>query len=175
MTYLRERLLKLWKSRKTPELQHLGLGFYAIHNLCGEDKLKIMASHWRLGTNPMLVRTWTTNFKPANASHDLTTTIWIKLPLLPIEYHSPQTLISIGNLIGKTTALDASRINSLQGIEIDIKSKLPQEICLNGPPLRGTVWESTLLYICFPAYSLSPSSFCPLFCWVWILWFCIFT
>lgn len=113
LPFLKEQLLRIWKIKKTPELHHLGLGFYAIHNLLDEDRVKIFTSQWKIGPNPILTCSWTPNFKLAAALKQLITTLWVNLPMLPIEYQSPQTLITIGNLLRKTRALDVSKVNTL--------------------------------------------------------------
>lgn len=103
-----------------------------------EDRVKILTSHWKDGSDPLLIRTWSPNFVLSKALAQIVTTIWIRLPLLPVEYHEPQILIAIGNLLGKTVALDATRANSYQAtsaricIEMDISKFLPSVISLNG-------------------------------------------
>lgn len=125
-TYFRNRFFSLWKLKKNPKIAHLGLGFYMVHNLLGEDRVKNLTSRWKVGQDPLLVRLWQPNFKPGKETPEKITTIWNKLPMLPIKYHSPQTLIAIGNLIGRTVALDASKVNTFQAtatricIEADI-------------------------------------------------------
>lgn len=86
LPYLKERLLRLWRIKKTLELHHLGLGFYAVHNLLDEDGIRIFMSQRKIGPNPNLTRSWTPNFKPTAALQQLITTIWSSLPMLPIEY-----------------------------------------------------------------------------------------
>lgn len=83
---------------------HLGRDFFTIHNLSNEDRARILTSRWKIGKDPLLVRLWKPNFNLAGAASDMITLIWINLPSLSIEYHSPQLLIAIGNLI-RTTVL----------------------------------------------------------------------
>lgn len=105
------------------------------------------------------------NFKPAKALLKLFTTIWIRLPLLPIEYQSPQTLILIGNLIRRTMALDASKSTTLQVattriyIEVDIKSRLPQVIISNGLP-QEFLYKNLYFFLSILSL-LPPPSFFP--------------
>lgn len=103
---------------------------------------------------------WKPNFQPEREKLKRVTTIWTRLPLLPIEYQSPKLLISIGNLIGRIVALDASNSNILQAtaiicIEVDIASNLPLVICLNGQN-QEIIFE----HLTFFSDILCPSGLC---------------
>lgn len=60
----------------------------------------------------------------------MTTAIWTMIKFLPIEYHTPDILIDLGNSIGKTVALDVGRSSyAFQVricIEVDLSTKLPK-------------------------------------------------
>lgn len=138
------------------------MGFYVVHNLIDEDRIKILTSKWRIGKEPLPVRTWQPNFHSATTGKEKVIAIWVRLPLLPIEYYSPQTLISIRNLIGETVALDASKSKTLQAtaakicIEANVSSYLPPIICLNGHT-QEVIFEN-LSFFSFYHHPNSPPS-----------------
>lgn len=74
-----------------------------------------------------------TNLTPMSRALLLAFYMFIRFWSLPIEYHIPKALIKIGNLVGKTVALDAR--NSTQVfqvgicvVEIDLNLSLPNRI-----------------------------------------------
>lgn len=79
------------------------------------------------------------------------TTIWVRLPFLPIELHSPKILIDIGNLIGTTVALDARNSANLQAvfaricIEVNLSANLPSEIWINNRR-QEVIFENSVFF-----------------------------
>ncbi|KAF7827026.1 Endonuclease/exonuclease/phosphatase [Senna tora] len=77
-----------------------------------EDHLKVStASSCLLGSSPILVRQWIPNFSHSIFANCPTSTIWMKLLYLPIEYHHPEILVLIGNAIGSPSSLGPNKPN----------------------------------------------------------------
>lgn len=158
--YLRERLFGLWKLNKNPRFLHIGLNFYVVFNLLDVDRVKLLTSRWKVGYDPLLVRSWISNSNPEAERQSLISITWIKLLFLPLEYHLPVTLISIGNTLRKTVALDATKSNSLQAstaricVECDLASKLFSKVCLNGHS-QEVLYENLTFFLWYHA----------LYCW----------
>lgn len=135
--YFKQCIISLWKPSGEPSIQHIGFNCYRAHNLNALDRVQILTSKSRLGYDPLFIQLWKPNLRAQSLANSMITAIWIKLPLLPIEYHSPQLLISINNLIEKTVALDASKSKTLElnstriCVEINIQSELPGMIFIN--------------------------------------------
>lgn len=57
--HLKKKLLSLWKIKGTLEIIMAGYNYFIIHDLLEEDRTKNITAHpWKLGNNPLLVRTW---------------------------------------------------------------------------------------------------------------------
>lgn len=134
------------------------MSYYVVFNLLLEDRVKILTSQWRLGTNPILVRQWVLNFSATKAIGDAISVIWVRLPFLPLVHHCPQALIPIGNKIGCVVALEARHTNNLQVnaaricIECDVGSELPKEISINGNP-QQLIYENLHFFTGFSLLS----------------------
>lgn len=103
----------------------MGMNFYHIHRLLEEDMTRIIATKpWRLGAYSLLVRTWKSNFAVEEEALKKVTAIWINISFLPVEYHTPKTLISLGNLLAKTIALDARSSTKIYQVRICIETYL---------------------------------------------------
>lgn len=131
------------------------MGFFVVHILDEDDKVKLLTLRWRLGKDPLLIKLWQPNFNPRTTIRERKTSIWIELPIIPIEYHAPTAIISIGNLIGTTLALDVRNSRLLQAIEpkicieADICSHLPPKIFLNSHS-QEVIYENITFF--FPLY-----------------------
>lgn len=150
----------MWKIRGRLELKDMVYNFYLIHGLEEQDSVKILAAKpWRLGDYPILVRTWKPSFIVEMEAATRVIAIWVSIFALPVEYHTPETLINLGNLLGKTVALDA--LNSTQifqvriSVETDINLTLPNHIVVDHKSFR-IKFEN--LYVFEPTVSSFPPS-----------------
>lgn len=86
---IERQLANLWKIRGGMDRKELGFGFDCVHDLNEDDRTRITAARpWRLGSKPILIRTWTPNFSVEKESTKMVTSIWFTIRLLPLEYHT---------------------------------------------------------------------------------------
>lgn len=104
---LKINLQSLWKLKGSFEIITAGYSYFLIHDLLEDDRTRnITARPWRIGINPLLVRTWTQNFSTAREANNNVTMTWVNIHYPPIEYSTLEVLILLGNRLGKTVALD---------------------------------------------------------------------
>lgn len=148
---LQNRLFKLWNLLKSTSFSLLGHNFYLLSKVDLSDRLRILTTGpWLLGNQVVLVRSWIQNFSPSSFS--IVTSIWISLLLLLVEFLCPDILNLIGNAFGKFLAIDSRNLSnnllSVTGfcVEIDLKRKLPNAICINGLSIK-VIYENLSLIV----------------------------
>lgn len=137
------------------EIIDLGLNFYIIHDMTEDVRTKIITTKpWRLGAHPLLIRSQVLYFRVDKELPAMVTTVWINISHLPIEQHNPETLIALGNLLGKTIALNARSLNKASQvhicIETDLNYSLPSQIMAN---LRKYIVNYEILHIFYSLFS----------------------
>lgn len=86
----------------------MGFDFFISHSLLEEDRTRIIVARpWKLGRNPILVRTWVPDFSPHEETNKNVTTVWMQIKYSLVKYHLLEVLITIGNSVGKTVAINA--------------------------------------------------------------------
>lgn len=131
------QLLRIWDLKNSVCIKHLGLNHYILSNIDQQDRFRILSSPpWFLFNYPLLVRSWFSNFSPSCSSRS--TSVWVSLPHLPIEYFCAEILSLIGNSLGKLVALDQNNLNksvlsaARMCIELDIMKNHPSSLIFNG-------------------------------------------
>lgn len=108
-----------------------------------------LAKPWRLGQYPLFIRSWKPNFAAKLEQNIKITAISVRISFLPIEYHNPLALISIGNLLGKTLALDGSGVSRASQVRLCIETELnhclPSHIMVNSQKY-DLIFENMLLF-----------------------------
>lgn len=79
----------------------------------------------------------------------MTTAIWANIEFFPIEFHTTEILIALGNAIGKTVALDARKTSSANQVrlcvDMNLAKELPTSIQVNSCHYEVT-FENTHLF-----------------------------
>lgn len=137
----KKRLQSFWKIGMQFHIKEIGKGFFIIHDLAKDERTSIIAGRsWKLGASPITVRWYQIESK------NVVTAIWVTIYYLPIEYHSPEILIALGNKIGKTVALD-DRNSSIARcvhlcVEINLSKALPAFVEVNSRQYE-VIFENT--------------------------------
>lgn len=86
----------------------LGLGYYVVKFELANDFMKVLTEGpWKIMDHYLSVQRWKPDFRPSSASYG-STSVWIRLPELPIEYFHEDILLEIGRKVGKPLKLDAN-------------------------------------------------------------------
>ena len=74
----------------------------------------LMDGLWFVGDHYLHVQAWEADFHPRMAKIS-TTTVWIRLEQLPIEYYHPKFLKHVGNKLRKLLKIDAVTSAAMRG------------------------------------------------------------
>ncbi|GKV18314.1 hypothetical protein SLEP1_g28712 [Rubroshorea leprosula] len=149
------RIKAQWKPRGKMDCIDLGLDFFLIRFHDKEDLNRVLhGGPWFIGPHFLTVRRWEPSFDPAKATFK-TTTIWARLPHLPIEYYDVQILERIGNMLGTPLRLDAYTAHQSRGqyaricIQVDLDKPLVPFVQI-GKHVQKVLYEGpiALCYAC---------------------------
>ena len=97
--FLRSRLASLWKPSSRMDYINLGYDFFLIRLSSEDDHSRVLREGlWFIGGHYLSIRGWEPNFRLELASLS-TVAVWVRLPVLPIEYYEPSVLRDIRKAI----------------------------------------------------------------------------
>ncbi|CAN1751189.1 hypothetical protein LINPERHAP1_LOCUS4255 [Linum perenne] len=100
----------------------------------------------------LIVHQWSPDFRVSD-SLPAKMVVWVRFPLMPVQYYHAQILTSLGNLIGRTIKIDFNTQHAERGkfarlaVEIDLNEPLVPTIELDG--CRQDVEYENLPALCF--------------------------
>jgi hypothetical protein len=127
---LENQLKQMWVRRGVIQIVDLSHDFYLVTFTSSEDQYRAIAERpWMIYDHYLVVRPWSSNFDPANATV-YKTAVWVRFSGLPIEYYDSRILHFIGNRIGKTVKVDKNTLLQERGkyarlcVEVDLSKPL---------------------------------------------------
>lgn len=89
----------------TPIIAKLLKEWFCFHFLSAENRDAILNLQWVCGRSFLSLHRWYLGFNPLSntLSNNL---IWLKLPGLPLDFWTPDTLSEIGNAVGRSVYVD---------------------------------------------------------------------
>ncbi|KAE9448537.1 hypothetical protein C3L33_19556, partial [Rhododendron williamsianum] len=133
---LMDKLNHLWNLEGTIVPVDVGLGFYVIRFESKVDYLRVyMGGPWIIQDHYLTVRKWHSDFK-ADMAVAAKTAIWVRLPLLPMEYYDETTLDVIAEKLGKRLKVDNKTVISARGsyaricVELDLSKPLEPSVAV---------------------------------------------
>ena len=97
--FLRSRLASLWKPSSRMDYINLGYDFFLIRLSSEDDHSRVLREGlWFIGGHYLSIHGWEPNFRLELASLS-TIAVWVRLPVLPIEYYEPSVLRDIRKAI----------------------------------------------------------------------------
>ena len=102
-----------------------------------------MDGPWFVGDHYLHVQAWEADFHPRMAKIS-TTTVWIRLEQLPIEYYHLEFLKHVGNKLGKLLKIDAVTSAAMRGhfarlcVQVNIAYPLPKRVKI------GAFWQDII-------------------------------
>ncbi|KAK9988210.1 hypothetical protein SO802_028449 [Lithocarpus litseifolius] len=107
--YLSSKILALWKPKGKIDCIDLGFDFFLVRFSMKDDHdLVLKKGPWFIGEHFLSIRPWEPNFRPDTANI-ASVAVWVRLPLLPIEYYHPEALKEIGQAIGTVLRIDTTQ------------------------------------------------------------------
>lgn len=113
--YLLRRIQAMWKMQGDPLLIDIGFDFYIVKLARREEYERAMfEGPWMIGENYLHVQRWKANFCPET---EIITSlpVWIRFPLLPLEYYKPAWLKRVADQIGRTIRVDNTTLTTVRG------------------------------------------------------------
>lgn len=141
----------MWKMETEPMLIDLSNDFYIVKLYKREEyERALLDGLWMIGN--LHVQKWRHNFIENKAEIN-SLPVWIRFPILPVEYYMEPWLRRAGNSIGRTITVDIAMLLASRGkfarvcVEVDLRRPL-----MSSYRLRGDFWRlqyEGLHEICF--------------------------
>ena len=132
--YMDFKIRSLWQPKGDMQCIDLGLDFFLVRFKLAEDYWKVVnEGPWFIRQQFLSLRRWTPGFRPFEAKIT-TTTVWTRLPELPIELYDAGILRRIGNQLGTLLKIDARTVDSVRGrfarlcVQIDLDQPLMPKV-----------------------------------------------
>ncbi|KAL0015066.1 hypothetical protein SO802_002135 [Lithocarpus litseifolius] len=142
--YLSSKILALWKPKGKIDCVDLGFDFFLVKFSMKDDHdLVLKKGPWFIGEHFLSIRPWEPNFRPDTANI-ASVAVWVRLPLLPIEYYHPEALKEIGQAIDTVLRIDTHTALEARGrfarlcVQVDINKPLIYTILIGGFQQRVT-------------------------------------
>lgn len=128
--YLLRRIQAMWRTQTEPTLIDVSNNFYVV-KLQGREEYEraLFDGPWMIGDHYLHVQKWRPNFRADKAEID-TMPVWVRFPILPLEYYTERWLRIAGNHVGKTIKVDIAALLASRGrfgcvcVEIDLRKPL---------------------------------------------------
>ena len=154
-SYLTFKINELWKPAAKMDCVDLGRDFFLIRFSCRDDFDKVLkGGPWFIGGHFLAIRPWEPYFKASEAK--LTSVaVWIRFPVLPIEFYDGSVLKEIGSAIGPVLRIDAYTASGSQAsyarlcVQVDLEKPLINFIRI-GKCRQSVLYDgiSTLCFSC---------------------------
>lgn len=146
-----------WNHVSKPSIYLHEDGYFVINFVSAEDRDSVIQSgpHLYFG-KPIILKTWTPQFHFHNEVLRIIP-IWIKLPNLPLNCWTSDSLSRIGSLLGVPICADECttrqpRISFARLlIEMDVTKELPKSIAIQDP--TGTIITQEVVYDWLPHFA----------------------
>lgn len=151
--YLYIKLQAMWKLPSSFMLIDLANDFFIVKlSNKQEQDMAIIHGPWMIADHYIHVRKWIPNFEPEIA--EVTTLpIWIRFPVLPVEYYNEQWLQRAGDKLSKKLKVDRTTLVASRGrfarncVEVDLRKPLCAGYWLRGR--RRKLQYEGLHLLCF--------------------------
>ncbi|KAI9117136.1 hypothetical protein K1719_011302 [Acacia pycnantha] len=149
-----DRVRRMWKPQQPLKVVPLNNGYYIVSFSNKEDRdYAFSEGPWMIDDHYLLVQRWRPNFNPWKADCQKKIAVWIRIPDLPLEFCTVESLGLIGNMIGRIVKIDRSTSIYEKGgfaricVEIDLQTPLLPAFKVFGEE-RQLVYEGLHL-VCF--------------------------
>lgn len=150
---LEPRIRWLWKLQYDCELIDMDKGFMVARFFSKQDYMKVLTGGpWLILGHYLTLTKWRPNFQPS-AMEVQTTLEWVRFPTLPLENFDDQSLLRIGNAVGKAIRVDSHSVDASKGryarvcVELNLTAPLVPNVLVWGR--KQPVEYEGLPRICF--------------------------
>ncbi|KAI9112941.1 hypothetical protein K1719_016055 [Acacia pycnantha] len=149
-----DRVRRMWKPQQPLKVVPLSNEYYIVLFSSKEDRdYAYHEGPWMIDDHYLLVQRWQPNFNPWRADCQRRIAVWVRIPDLPMELSTVESLGIIGNMIGKIIKIDRSTSIYDKGefariyVEVDLQKPLLPVFTAFGED-RQLVYEGLHL-VCF--------------------------
>ncbi|KAI9075718.1 hypothetical protein K1719_042334 [Acacia pycnantha] len=149
-----DRVRRMWKPQQPLKVVPLSNEYYIVSFSSKEDRdYAFSEGPWMIDDHYLLVQRWRPNFIPWKADCQRRVAVWVRIPDLPMEFCTVESLGMIGNMIGKIIKIDRSTSIYDKGgfaricVEIDLQKPLLPAFTVFGED-KQLVYEG-LHMVCF--------------------------
>ncbi|KAI9108191.1 hypothetical protein K1719_021064 [Acacia pycnantha] len=149
-----DRVRRMWKPQQPLKVVPLSNEYYVVSFSSKEDRdYAYHEEPWMIDDHYILVQRWRPNFNPWKADCQRRIAVWVRIPDLPMEFCTVESLGIIGNMIGKIIKIDRSISIYDKGefaricVEVDLHKPLLPAFTIFGEN-RQLVYEGLHL-VCF--------------------------
>ncbi|KAI9081309.1 hypothetical protein K1719_036730 [Acacia pycnantha] len=104
-----DRVRRMWKPKQPLKVVPLSNEYYIVSFSSKEDRdYAYYEGPWMIDDHYLLVQRWRPNFNPKKADCQRRVAVWVRIPDLPLEFCTVESLGIIGNMIGKMIKIDRS-------------------------------------------------------------------
>ncbi|KAF7824071.1 uncharacterized protein G2W53_022215 [Senna tora] len=139
VTFMKNRLEKLWKRDGDVSIIDLEQGFFAVSFTNQNDFVyAYQEGSWMVADHYLVVQRWRPNFNPKDANEVTKIAAWVRVPSLPLEFYNARCLWRIGDLVGRALKIDPTTSLTSRGkfaricVEINLKKQLVQQVEVRG-------------------------------------------
>lgn len=113
--YLLKRIHAMWRVKSSLTLINLPNDFYIARLSSQEDyAMALFNGPWMIGDHYLYVQRWRPNFS-ADIAHIDRLPVWVRFPILLVEYYTTSLLYRVGNKIRKTLKVDLAMLTASRG------------------------------------------------------------
>ncbi|KAI9120037.1 hypothetical protein K1719_009006 [Acacia pycnantha] len=149
-----DRVRRMWKPKQPLKIVPLSNDYYIVSFSSKEDRdCAYYEGPWMIDDHYLIVQRWRPNFNPRNADCQRKVAVWVRIPDLPMEFCTVESLGMIGNMIGKIIKIDRSTSIYDKGefaricVEVDLQKPLLPAFTVFGED-KQLVYEGLHL-VCF--------------------------
>lgn len=112
---LEPRIRRIWHLQYDCELIDINKGYMVARFYSRQDYMKVLTGGpWLILGHYLTITKWRPNSKPSEMEVQ-TTLAWIRFPTLPLENFDDQSLLKIGNAVGKAIKVDSNTVGTTKG------------------------------------------------------------
>ncbi|KAI9107594.1 hypothetical protein K1719_021631 [Acacia pycnantha] len=149
-----DRVRRMWKPQQPLKVIPLSNEYYVVSFSSKEDRdYAYHEGPWMIDDHYLIVQRWRPNFNPWKADCQRRIAVWVRIPDLPMEFCTVESLGIIGNMIGKIIKIDRSTSIYDKGafsricVEVDLHKPLLPAFTVFGED-KQLVYEGLHL-VCF--------------------------
>lgn len=131
-----DKISRLWSLEGLFVPIDLGLGFYLIRFETKADYTKVYTGGpWIIQDHYLTVRKWHNDYR-ADKATAIPTPVWMRFPLLPLEYYDEDIIMEIAGSLGKPIRVDNKTEASIRAsfarvcVEIDLSQPLEPSVAI---------------------------------------------